>query len=188
MGTNCLVKKASEVRKAYDEKYKEEITISKVTKPIFLHGEKQGFVKNPFIFSDRLYVPIEIVETIYKKEVTLTEQVLKLSINNKLLIFKNEKPQLINDQLFVPAKKVFKTLNLMAYFNENDKTITISNENTLVQLTNNSTNVIVNGEEITIETAPYLSNGTTFVPVRLISELFGATIDWGKGRTIELGI
>jgi hypothetical protein len=37
---------------------------------------------------------------------------------------------------------------------------------------------IVNGMEVTLDVAPSLENSTTFVPIRFISEAFGARVEW----------
>ena len=36
----------------------------------------------------------------------------------------------------------------------------------------------VNGERVEIDTAPFIKNGRTFVPIRFVSEYLGRTIDW----------
>ncbi len=45
----------------------------------------------------------------------------------------------------------------------------------------------VGGEIIILDAPPYIKKGTTFVPIRFISEVFGAKVEWqniGKGRVI----
>lgn len=45
----------------------------------------------------------------------------------------------------------------------------------------------INGEQIKLDEAPYISSGTTMVPLRFIGEAFKAKIEWqniGKGRII----
>lgn len=51
--------------------------------------------------------------------------------------------------------------------------------------------LIINGEEVTTETAPYVvetaSGGVTLVPVRVITEAFGAKVDWEEStQTVTL--
>jgi hypothetical protein len=40
---------------------------------------------------------------------------------------------------------------------------------------------------ITLNTAPYIENGTTLVPVRFVSEALGATVSWdGASKTVTI--
>ena len=41
-----------------------------------------------------------------------------------------------------------------------------------------STGAIVNNSLITLNTAPYIENGRTMVPVRFVSEALGALVEW----------
>ncbi len=48
----------------------------------------------------------------------------------------------------------------------------------------------VDGEKTTLLSSPYISNGRTMVPLRVISEAFGAEVGWDgptKTVTITLG-
>jgi hypothetical protein len=36
----------------------------------------------------------------------------------------------------------------------------------------------VNGQKIDLDTAPFIKNGRTFVPIRFISEYLGHQIEW----------
>lgn len=56
-----------------------------------------------------------------------------------------------------------------------------------VILTVGKNEVIVNGEKKTIEAPPYIKNGRTMVPVRVISEAFGADVGWND-KTKEVTI
>jgi len=50
--------------------------------------------------------------------------------------------------------------------------------------------VSVNGKATSLDAAPEVKNGTTFVPIRFIAESFGAAVEWlpeTKGITITLG-
>ncbi|HOI25247.1 MAG TPA: stalk domain-containing protein [Caldisericia bacterium] len=51
-----------------------------------------------------------------------------------------------------------------------------------------SKNASISGKAVTVDPPPYIKSGTTLVPLRFISEAFGASIDWqpkqGKGTII----
>ena len=41
--------------------------------------------------------------------------------------------------------------------------------------------IYVNGEEVTLDTAPEIFNERTVVPVRFIAESFGLNVSWDEG-------
>src|SRR5450756_2018120 len=59
---------------------------------------------------------------------------------------------------------------------------------TVLKLTVDSTTLEVNGQPITMDVAPFLENGRTWVPVRFVAEELGAYVQWDpitKGVTIR---
>lgn len=69
---------------------------------------------------------------------------------------------------------------------------------TLIKLRIGSKDMVVNGEKKIIDAEPYIKNGRTMVPLRVIAESLGATIEWSdalkeititrKGKVIRLRI
>jgi hypothetical protein len=58
---------------------------------------------------------------------------------------------------------------------------------TVLKLTVGSTTLEVNGQAVTMDVAPFLENGRTWVPVRFVAERLGADVQWdpiSKGVTI----
>jgi hypothetical protein len=56
-------------------------------------------------------------------------------------------------------------------------------------LTVGKNEIVINGEKSLIDAAPYIKNGRTLVPIRFISEAFGAKVDWNNATrevTIKL--
>ena len=61
---------------------------------------------------------------------------------------------------------------------------------TVIMLTIGTDIVTVNGKATSIDAAPEIVNGRTFVPVRFIAETFGSTVEWlaeTQGITVTLG-
>jgi len=61
---------------------------------------------------------------------------------------------------------------------------------TVIVLAIGSTTATVNGTSVELDVAPEILGGRTFVPIRFISESFGATVEWlaeTQGITITLG-
>jgi hypothetical protein len=65
-------------------------------------------------------------------------------------------------------------------WNGDTRTITIQRKDTVVELTVDSHTAFVNGQAIELEQAPFIRNGSTFVPLRFISEAIGAKVGWDE--------
>ena len=70
--------------------------------------------------------------------------------------------------------------------------ITVVREKIMIELRIGSKKATISGKEVPMDAAPYIKKGSTLVPLRFISEAFGAKIDWqpkmGKGTiNITLG-
>lgn len=184
--TQKMLKRAIALREAYDLEHKENLHILPITKEIYSDGRKVIIEKltPPFIFSNRLYVPIETVSTIANKEVVLSDPFYKLAINQELVSFTGAQPQLLNGRLFVPARQVFNNLDVNFTYDHKTKQLLASNDKLDIKLTLNSKTVFINGEKSEINAAPFLEKGTIYIPARMIADIFDKSIDWGQGRTL----
>lgn len=64
----------------------------------------------------------------------------------------------------------------------------VTREKIIIELKIGSNSALVSGKKITVDPPPYIKNGVTLVPLRFISEAFGAEVNWepniGKGTVI----
>jgi len=64
-------------------------------------------------------------------------------------------------------------------------TITLGDMNITMQIGN--TTVMVNGKSYTIDAPPVIVKGRTFVPVRFVAEILGATVEYdATTRTVKI--
>lgn len=127
-------------------------------------------------------------------------------LNGQKLEF-DQQPVMVNERIMVPIRKIFETMNVDVYFDIgqnmdgiNFPIITAIKGNTRVtlyedyfdgwimkkgKLTDNGD--LQNDNEIQIYTQPIILNGRTLVPVRAITEAFGANVDWdGNTQTVVI--
>jgi len=140
------------------------------------------------------------------KEQTVEETNITVMVNGEPLTF-DQSPIMQNDRVLVPIRKVFETINADVYFDigqnmdgTNFPIITAIKGNTRVTLYEDSSDGWImkkgkltdngdlrNDNEIQIYTQPILLNGRTLVPVRAITEAFGANVDWdGNTQTVVI--
>ncbi len=131
-----------------------------------------------------------------------------VTLNGQKLEF-DQQPVMVNDRIMVPIRKVFEAMNIDVYFATGETQdgldfpiVTAIKENTRVtlyvdpysvngnswimkkgKLTDNGD--LQNDNEIQIYTQPIILNGRTLVPVRAITEAFGANVNWdGSTQTV----
>lgn len=102
-------------------------------------------------------------------------------------------PQMINDRVMVPFRAIFEALGADIEWNADTATATASKGSTVVQITENSATAIVNGVENALDAPATIVQDRFLVPIRFVSEAFGAVVYWSEDentvviRTIKDG-
>ena len=87
----------------------------------------------------------------------------------------------------VPLRFISEAFGASVDWNEALKVITINYRTLIIQLQVGSNVVLVGTERKELDVPPKIVNGRTFVPIRFISETFGATVNWdGTTKTITI--
>jgi hypothetical protein len=130
-------------------------------------------------------------QNIVVKKVNQTQ--IKLVIGNKTAyIGSNETvldaaPFIEKGFTFVPLRFIAEAFGATLNYNSALKVINISYKGVSIQLQVGSTIAIVDSVAKTLEVAPKIVNSRTFVPVRFISETFGADVQWEQAtQTITI--
>ena len=103
--------------------------------------------------------------------------IIKVNINGSPLQM-NVAPMIVNGHTMVPMRAIFEALGATVQWNATDQSITATEGNTTIQLQIGSTVALNNGTQVTLDAAPTIVNGSTLVPVRFVSEAFGAQVIW----------
>lgn len=85
-------------------------------------------------------------------------------------------PYVTQGRTMVPVRIIAESFG--AQVGWDDPVVTITKEATEIKLTIGSTVAMVNGENTTLDVAPEVINGRTFVPMRFIGESLGYTVKW----------
>lgn len=103
---------------------------------------------------------------------------VKILVNNSE-IYSDVEPFLINDTTYVPLRFVSNALNVKEItWNQNAQAITIKKENKTLKFFINKNYAYINNEYRSLKGMPLLKDNRTFVPLRIISETLGATVNW----------
>lgn len=91
-------------------------------------------------------------------------------------------PFLYNGRTMLPIRAVIENLGGTVQYDIYSGMTTIKLGNVLVQLTNNSSLVYVNGVAKYLDTAPMIVNDRTMLPLRFVLENLGADVVWDSQR------
>ncbi len=111
-----------------------------------------------------------------------------IKVNGTKLTFPDEQPYIEDGTTLVPIRFISEKLGYTVGWDNDAETVIMERGDISVRLPIGSTTVYVNGEAQTVSKAAILKNDRTFVPLRYISEITGATVDWwamNNGITIN---
>lgn len=99
-------------------------------------------------------------------------------------IFVND-PIIKSGTTMVEFRPIFEVLGLTVNWDPKNKKVIGKKEGITVEMIIGSKTAYVNGEEVTLNIAPYVKNGRTLIPLRFVAEASGKKVKWdGKTRMI----
>lgn len=112
---------------------------------------------------------------------------INVSLDGKMLDF-DVKPVIYNDSTYVPFRVIFEELGSKDIsWDQEHKRAAASLDGITMVLEIGSDIALVDGKETVLDAPAILENGSILVPVRFVSESFGANVDWdNKNKTIYI--
>ncbi|MGE5390181.1 MAG: glycosyl hydrolase family 18 protein [Deltaproteobacteria bacterium] len=107
---------------------------------------------------------------------------IKVTIDGKLRYF--ETPvQISNNRVMIPVRFVIEdpALQGKVYWDARMKKVAIDCRGRYIELFIGSLKASVDGNTVAIDSAPYIYNSRTYIPLRFLTENLGAVVDWNSG-------
>lgn len=122
----------------------------------------------------------------YKTEKKLTLNISRIKIKINGSYAETDAPPFIeNDRTYVPVRLISENLGCEVSWEQDTQTAVVKRQNTEIRMTLGSRVISVNGREVAIDAAVQIRNDRTFLPVRAVSEILGASVDWdGNSRCV----
>jgi len=119
--------------------------------------------------------------------------IMKLQVGNKNALINNETyslevaPTITSGRTMVPLRFVGEAFGAEFAYDPVFKIIDINFGSDRIKMQIGKNIAFVNGKEVALDVAPYIVNGRTLVPIRFISETFGAEVVWdGTTKTVTI--
>ncbi|MGN7763538.1 copper amine oxidase N-terminal domain-containing protein [Paenibacillus sp. 22594] len=103
---------------------------------------------------------------------------IKVYINGSNVAFTAGSPYLKNNSVLVPFRVIFEKLGLKVLWDVKTGTVTGTSSSLKITLKIGSNRATVNGLVKKLATAPVSSQGTTYIPLRFVSEATGGSAVW----------
>ena len=98
-------------------------------------------------------------------------------LNGQYLTF-DVSPQVENNRTLVPVRAIFEALDAEVLWDENTSTVTACKGNINVRLQPGNKQALVNNQVVLLEVPAQAVAGRIMVPLRFVSEVLGADVDW----------
>ena len=96
-------------------------------------------------------------------------------------------PFIDNGRTLVPMRAIFERLEAVVEWEGTTRTITATKGETVIIMQISNTVLTKDGVEETMDVAPVIVGGSTFVPLRAVSQALGTKVDWfGNMRTASI--
>lgn len=114
----------------------------------------------------------------------------KIIVDDRLIAFEEQEPVISeNGDTLIPLRGVFEAMGAQVTWNGEERSVYVKAKDNIVRIKMWIDNPVmtkytltsvttVDNEEITATTAPRIMNDRTMIPLRIVSENFGALVDW----------
>ena len=102
-------------------------------------------------------------------------------------VFFDVDPYIEEGTTIVPVRALAEEIGATVEWNDKAKKVTITKDDLSIELTIDKTKALVNGKTVQLDAAATIVDGSTCVPLRFVSESFGAEVEWdAKTRVINI--
>lgn len=131
--------------------------------------------------------------TLYAKWEANEERQIVLAIGDKDAMVFGKKvtndvaPMIKNDRTMLPIRFIAEALGASVRWNERERKVLVVRDDIEIEIYIDSDKAVVNGETVKLDSAAFIENGRTYLPLRFVSENLGAEVEWnGKDRTVTI--
>lgn len=141
--------------------------------------------KIPFLMLAFMLLAISTSLTAYAS----SQNQIHIVVNGKE-IHSDQPPVIRDDRVFVPVRVIAESLGAAVDFRDGqsyDKRVYISDGKHTSEFNFNNAFCLIDGLELAMDTIPFIENGRTLLPVRIVSQALGCLVSWdGDTETVYI--
>ena len=106
-----------------------------------------------------------------------------VKVDGKTVVFPDQKPVIRDDRTLVPVRFIAENLGYEVDYNHEEHSAVIDGGRIVLYI--GTDQAVIDGERVQLDTPSVLISDRTMVPLRVIAETLGCTVDWfGTNRTV----
>lgn len=113
---------------------------------------------------------------------TYSQEAITVTLNNNLVDCSQQAPLNQNGRVLVPLRAIFEALNATVNWNNDLQKVTATTPTTTFEMVIGNQAYYVNGQEFISDVPAQIINGSTMVPVRVVSESLGCEVSWDNNN------
>jgi hypothetical protein len=112
---------------------------------------------------------------------------ITVDVNGQQVSFNNAQPQMMGDRVMIPLRGVLEQLGANVSWDQASQKVMATGSGITITLHIGDHTAMVNGQAVNLDQPAMLSEGTTLVPLRFMSETFGASVQWDQNsQTVNI--
>jgi hypothetical protein len=108
----------------------------------------------------------------------LDRDTMTISVDGKPVLFQGPGPRRKMGRVLVPLRGIFERMGAHVKWDDDSQTVFADRNDVQVELSIGSNNATLNGRAVLMDVPAQLIDGSTFVPLRFVSESLGARVNW----------
>ena len=105
-------------------------------------------------------------------------------LDGKIVVFDSAQPKAVNGRTLVPMRKFFEAFGADVTWNQGTQTAKAVKGDMSVEISIGSKTMYSGGEAIDLDVPAQVFYGSTYIPVRFISNALGAKVEWDGYKKI----
>lgn len=158
---------------------------NEVKRIVLYPGQQPKLSKGLGLSTGGYQVSLLLTEPLTGQKVQAKSLFYPVNQTNRPLLFINgvqqhfaQAPVINQGKTMVPLRSIFEALDAKVSWEQASQTVTAIKGGKSVKLAIGKKVAEINGTQVTLDVPAQLSQGTTFVPLRFVSEALGATVNW----------
>jgi hypothetical protein len=120
------------------------------------------------------------ITSVVAADAVTNQREITVTIDGQAVSFPDQKPYIENNRTLVPVRFVTEALGAEVEWVQTEQKVKIKKDNELIELVIDQSEVKVGSKTVQLDVPAKIQNGRTMVPLRFVSEVLGAGVEWDQ--------